>query len=129
MDLKKLSKNELLNKLEEIREEQGKSKLELAGDLEVSRQTYHRWINGDDKPNDFNRNKIETYLARSKLEEKVEEVGEKFSKTDEIKKTKLVWATLPESRWRELEELEEDERGDIVTQALERYLENEKMKV
>lgn len=129
MDLAKLSKSELVDQLEKAREREGKSKSELARELDVSRQTYHRWVNGSDSPNKFNRRKIKTFLARSEAEEAVKKVEEKFNETDEIIKRKLVWATLPEGRWKKLEELEEDKQEDIVTEALEKYLEDKKKKV
>jgi len=80
---------ELLERLEKIRLDRGKSKSDFAKKFDVTRSTYSTWIQGHRKPNDVNIYKIKKFVDRNYGELVVDRMGKKMEKHGRVKVTPL----------------------------------------
>jgi DNA-binding XRE family transcriptional regulator len=119
--------NDTLEKLEEIRLEAGESKSEFANRFDVSRNTYHNWISGEQEPNDLNAHKIKTFVNQNYGLMVAEKVEEKFNKSDDIMVERFFPVGAYKSTWEKVDRLDTKLVKSEIRETLEKLAEREEV--
>jgi len=123
--------------LEQIRKDKGMSKDKFAvTELEVNYRTYQRWVAGDTKPSDSNKDKIYKYLKNHKdlikpvkVEANVEiGAGVSVEATATVLTEEPIWPTLPKRTWEKLEDMNREKVMKKVQDTLKEIAEDKKTK-
>lgn len=118
--------------LDRIREYKDMKKDEFAiTELGVNYRTYQRWVAGDTKPSNSNKDKIDKYLKDHKdlMESAAAEVKAEanFKAAGTVLVQKPVWPTLPKETWEDLEDKDQKELINKVEDTLKELAEREEV--